>query len=161
MTWAGAEGLVDSVNTYLQANLAAKLDAIDTELSDSLVLEDVVAWYTSEKDLASVQGYPSVFILATDGQIVGWNASYQNLECDVTIAILVLDQTPEDLKKRVYRYVRAIWEVITTGHAARSYGAWQIIGSPQLAWTPIFQDDNSQFISEGRVVFRAFAQETR
>src|SRR3989304_1935742 len=58
------EDLVDSVVSYLEANLPAKLAALDAEYADAIVLESTVATYKGLKSLEEIPNYPVLYALS-------------------------------------------------------------------------------------------------
>lgn len=158
-----AEGLVDRLVTMLGAGMTAKLAALDAEYTDSIVLAPPAAYVIAEQKLEDVAAWPVMYVLVDDTTLDRWGPSFTDSTHRVLIGALVLDQVTDDLKRRLYRYARAIWEVLLAGQLVAANG-YQIIGeTPRFDFSPIFTNDRrSEFASDVtvRVQLRAVPIET-
>lgn len=161
MAWTMVEALVDAMKTYLNTNLPAKLDALDTEYTDTIVLDDIVNYYVGQRSAESVPEYPACFILATDTTIGYWNNSTNEATHEVAISVLVLDPDAEVLQRKVYRYARAIWETLVSAHFAGSLSGFKIIGSPAIGFSPTLVNPDTTYLAECQVIVTAHLQESR
>ncbi len=117
MAYTFAEGLVDSLLSYLESNLPAKLDVIDTQLNDGITLRDPVAYlYRDPWDPRAITTTPVVFTIVPRTAVVQWKETSARQSHQVLIYLVEQDSSPEDLRKRMYRYGRAIWETLVDGH---------------------------------------------
>jgi len=105
------ESILGYIDTRLQAGMAAKLNVIDTEKGD-FVLDDIVNYYQAKKILIS--NFPSIEIYPVNSP--GSDKHSNAVECNHTIAIRVsaTGDDEETIAKKIYRYQRAITEVIKT-----------------------------------------------
>lgn len=160
MAWTMVEGIINALNMYLQTNLPAKITALNTEYDDTYTLADVVAFYVGQKDMDQVPQFPALFILGGDANVAGFNGTYTDAEYEIAVSIMIMDQDAEAIQRRLYRYVRAVWECIVDAHAALSLNGARIIGNPVLGYSDTF-GSTSQYIAEGHVVFKSRNQENR
>jgi len=153
MSWTLSEGLVDAVKTELSSSLPAKLDALDTEYGDGIVLDDPESYYIAEPSIESVHGTTAVLILADD-----WTAGpgdYSAGGClnpthTLRVEIITTDSDAEQLKRRVYRYVRAILEVLDAAHATGGLSGFGPTGSIAPEYSSI-RADGSQLVADARL----------
>ena len=153
MTWTLTEGLVDAIKAALVAGLPAKLDALDAEYADGIVLADPEAYYVSERELESIHGDAAVAILGDS-----WAAQpgqYDAGGCinpvhEVRVAVVAFDVDQETLRRRIFRYVRAIFEVIDAEHATGALAAFGPTGSVTADFSPILTGD-SRVAADGQL----------
>lgn len=161
MAFTLAEGLVDEVVTYLTDNLPARLDLIDTEMTDSLVLADPVVYETAEKSLESLAKYPVCVVLVPDTTIGQWTGVEVWGEHSLLIGMIVLDVDPTDLRKRLYRYARALFEELADAHGDGGI-TWNIgVGPIEINFSPLFSAPDSQFIGDMQITVPMVKKETR
>jgi hypothetical protein len=136
------EGVITSLKTNLSTNMAAKVTALNAEYADSITLANIAAWYIAEQ--ASVQEYPSVFILG-DRSVPeeGQKLTSITVKHEITLTVLATDQNTEALKQRLYRYVRALAEVLNTAAPTLSL----IINFDEMQYSPIFAKEGN-FLSD-------------
>ncbi len=161
MTWTLAEGLVDQVVTFMNANMAAQLNDIDAEMADSIILDDIQAFETSERVLASVQSFPIMIILIDSTGIPQWSGVEVWGEHRLVMGILVKDQDLTDLRKRIYRYGRAMWELIGDAHNDGSVTFQLGVGESVIDFSPMFSTPDSRFIADVTVKVPVTLKETR
>ena len=125
MTLTLAEGLVDALNTYITANIVAKLAALDTEYTDALVLTAPVATYVGIKSLLSVAQYPSLYIILPDQTFQPRSSTGGATKPTVFMGIVEQDMDPEVLQRKLYRYGRALVE-LTLAASPASIAGWAI-----------------------------------
>lgn len=107
------EPILGYIKSRLQSNLAAKLDVIDAEKAD-FTLDDVETFSYYEAKKLSIPQYPSIEIYPITS--AGEDMTYNSVRSYHTIAVRVYatGDDEENIAKRVYRYMRAITEVIKT-----------------------------------------------
>ena len=105
------EPIINKIDTILQAGMVSKLDEIDTEKND-FDLEDIKKYYQCQKIL--IPEYPSIEIFPLDSP--GEDKSYNSVQSVHTIGIrcfaVALDGDEAKLMKKVWRYLRAITELV-------------------------------------------------
>ena len=128
-----AEDLVDEVVTYLEANLAAKLAALDAEYPDSIALQMTVATQKGLKSLEEIPNYPVLYALSPAGivrpRMISESSSEVDARPELSVGIVVLEQDSETLQKRLYRYGRALTELLIDGWGSNSLNNWQFLTS--------------------------------
>jgi len=132
-----AEDLVDTVVAYLEANLAAKLTALDAEYADSIVLEMTVATQKGLKSLEEIPNYPVLYALsptaAVQPRMISPTAAEVESRPELSVGVVVLEQDSETLQKRLYRYARALTELLLDAWGNDLLNAWQFITSEDWA----------------------------
>lgn len=161
MTWTLAEGLADDVVDYLTTNLPARLDLIDAEIGDGITLADPVSWEIAEPSLASLNTFPVGVVLVGDTSLLQWTGVEITGEHAVTIAMLVLDPDSTVLRRRLYRYGRAIFEELADAHGDAGITADIGTGRIELGFSPVFASGDSQFLADVQVVVPMTKKETR
>lgn len=145
MAWEFAEGLVNEITTYLEANLPAKLSAIDAAIGDGIELRDPVE-YLGRDPVASPQRsgtLPILFIGVPQGQITGFKQGGAHQDHVLWIYVLERDPSAEVLKKRMYRYGRAIAEVLIDHHYDTvTVHTWDTIGPIRFDYSPQLTSGN-------------------
>lgn len=155
------EALVDAIKSYLNTNLPAKLDALDTEYTDTIVLDDIVTYYVGQRSAESVPEYPACFILATETAIGYWNNAVSEGAHELAISVLVLDADAEVLQRKVYRYARAVWETLVSAHFAGSLSGFRIIGQPRIGFSPTLVNPDTMYLAECQIIINGHLQESR
>lgn len=135
------EGAIGALKNYLEDNIVAKLDALDSEYDDGVTLEDIAAWY--EGGLPRAQpSHPSICL---HGE--GWTPEEQrhvNLLVGNFINVIVFAADPDEQVrfKRLCRYARAVIELLQEGEATYGYEHFleaRIEVSDSLAAPPFLQ----------------------
>lgn len=157
-----AEGLVDSLNTYITANIAAKLAALDAEYTDTIVLTAPVATYVGIKSLMSVPQCPALYIIAPTSRFQARSTSGGAIKPTVFMGIVEQDMDPEVLQRKLYRYGRALVE-LTLAATPASVAGWAIATDEEWeidTQSGIFTDtDSSVSTSDVWLRVRAYAWE--
>ena len=117
------EGAVSAIKDYLTTNLGAKLNALDAEYDDGITLDDIKAYYTAET--MAIPELPAIYVLGDRTEPTAEGPTHIKAEHYITVAALVTDANNENLRKRLYRYIRAIVEVL---RAARSDATFENAG---------------------------------
>ena len=159
-----AEGLVNAIKTYLDANMAAKLTALDAEYGDGISLETAVATYKGIKSLQLIPNYPVLFIISPN-QTVHVRAAYSATDVEinslptVAVGVVVVDPDNEVLQLRLYRYGRALVELLMEASGARQLDGWSLATGEDWRLdtesAPFSREADSTFIGEVAVELRA------
>lgn len=106
------EGTVAALQAYLEANIAAKIETINTRYGDDVTLDDIKAWYSGNLPSA-IPEYPSVALvgMSCSPPIVTHDDA---LKVDSAITLVVFDAHADDQErfKRLARYMVALIELI-------------------------------------------------
>ena len=145
MAWEFAEGLVNEILTYLEANLPAKLNVIDAAINDGITLRDPVEYLRRDPSLPKLSGtLPLVFVKAPQGKVTMFKETAADQEHVLWIYVMERATDAEELSKRMYRYGRAIFEVLVDHHFDTSpVHTWDPIG--EIRW------DNSPQLTSGSI----------
>lgn len=106
------ENIIATIKTYLETNLATKLEAINLEYDDDLKLIDIKDWRIAE--LTSAPSYP-VGILLGDRIDTTDEGGFIKSFYNISVTCLLTDTNAERLRQRLYRYIRAFSEVLYSG----------------------------------------------
>lgn len=143
--WPMAEAFVDEYIAYLVANLETKISALNTEYADQL-LENIAeeSVYKGEIDLNHVANWPAIFVLVEGSTLDQGHHEFMQQTLDVNASVLVLDQDSEKLREKIYRYTRAIIELLMEGHEAGSI-SWhpKFDGASTIRYSPLYTDGTS------------------
>jgi len=126
------EGVVDALKTYLEANMAAKLDVLDTEYGDGITLADIQKYYIAE--VQAIPEYPSIFILGDNVEVLGEGGSWMKSGNNLDLIVFVGDQDTTILRRRIYRYIRALIELLIT---ARTSQGW-VVNFKSVELSPMY-----------------------
>lgn len=154
MTLKLIEEAISVIKTYLEENMAAKLDVLDAEYGD-FVLDDIRYWYTAE--LTSVPEYPSIIVLGDFTDVEGEGEGWMKANHQIIIVCLATDADAEKLRKRLYRYVRACVGLLKTARGSDGW-AYTIVFS-RLEFSPMYGRAGT-FVSDARLIIRAGRYET-
>jgi hypothetical protein len=143
MSFELMEKVVDDFEEYLKTNMPAKLDALEVEYADTITLDDIKAYYIAEEK--SIPEYPAVFILGDNVVPTQQGASWINGQFNFTIACITIDQDSQTLKRKLYRYMRAIAELVKTCQSANK------VDIGDIEYSPIYGNDDA-FLSDARII---------
>lgn len=150
------EAAISACKTYLSAGMAAKLTALNTAYADSVTLANIKTWYTAE--VSAVPEYPAAFILAESSVVQGEGNGWVKSAHAMTIAFLVGDANAEQLRTRLYRYIRATIELLIE---ARSSGGWAyVIEFDTISFSPMFTRAG-EFLGDARLIASLGRTETK
>lgn len=113
------EAAIDALQSYLEDNIAAKLDVLDAEYSD-FALDDIAFWYKGNMPQAMPK-FPSICLHGD-----GWEPTEQrhvNLLVTNSVDLIVFVGDPDDQRrfKKLCRYARALIELLQEGEATYGY----------------------------------------
>lgn len=160
-----AEGLVVSLQGYIEEYLPAKLAAIDAEYNDGIILEIPIDTYTGIKSLDTIPAYPALYIVSPSEDFrVMMGAAGGDSMPQVLVGIVVVDANSETLQRRVYRYGRALKALMLDAIAASDLNDW-VLSTDEIWHTDFVMSDVMEMESnsyEGRVTLamRALKMET-
>lgn len=172
MTLSLAEGLVDEIASVIEAGQVAKLAALDAEYADGITLEATVATYKGLKSLVTVPNYPVLYVIAPEQGLRLWEVSATAAAVEARprlyAGVLAIDADGEQLQKRLYRYARAIVELLLDAVGAGSLAGWSLsveeewaIDTDTSPFRSTQDSEASSFIGEVSVGMRANKIETK
>ncbi len=141
------EGSVVAVKDYLETNMAAKLDALDTEYADGIALTDIVAYYLAET--LAVPDMPAIYVLGDRTEIESESPGHIKAAHYITVAVLVTDPVNETLRKRLYRHIRAIIELLREARSDAAFVAKAIVFD-SCEFSPMYGRSGT-FLQDARV----------
>lgn len=146
MSFGLIEEAIDTIKDYLETNMPVRLDTLDAEYGD-FELEDIIQWYIAE--LTAIPAYPSVLLLGDYTEITGEGEGWLRGEHVITIVCLITDQETERLRRRLYRYIRAMVELLKEGRADFGYA----IVFERIEFSPLY-GRGSDFLGDSRLVVK-------
>ena len=156
MTVALAEDVVTKLLAYFGTNMPAKLAALNAEYNDGVTLGDLSYYDAEQEELPTAA---SLFVLAdsTDMRERGGGRAWITNRTAITLVVLVTDMNTSALRRKLYRYLRALVELLNTGESTPGfpYGVFAMAAS----FSPILRDGANPFFSDARLTFEAFRQE--
>lgn len=111
------ESIVDKLVTYFKANFAAKVAALNTAYDDEFELETpdtTVGYFVGAKAIEDGATYPCVFVWGDSMVIDRYGEGYTDASHEVEIVVAVRHGEPEQVQRQMYRYARAVWELIVS-----------------------------------------------
>jgi hypothetical protein len=141
LTLTLTEGLIDTLYDYFSANLSTKLAALDTEYPDAIVLRNPAKILVGMKSLRSIDVHPALFIYSDEQEFEPKSATGGKDWPAVMVGITEVDMNAENLQRRVYRYRRAIIELLLAAPATAS--GWVISTGERWA-SGTFVDDRTE-----------------
>lgn len=151
------EPILDQVKSILESNLSTKLDEIDSEWSD-FELDDISDYFIGEMGLISQ--YPAIELIPVDSP--GEEFTTVSVKCTHRVAVRIWatdDQNDrERLSRRIYRYQRAVTEVLKEDDNLNSYvDLVNFVGHEYESWQ---ETEFGATLYGGKVVFDIDKEET-
>lgn len=146
MTLTLMEGAVNAVKDYLNTNMATKLDVLDSEYNDGITLTDIKTYYLAE--VLAVPEMPSIFVLGNRTEVTAESLTHIKAPHYISVVVIVTDQKTDTLRKRLYRHIRAIVEVIRAGVEAGSIGYAVVFDS--FEYSPMYGREGT-FLQDAKV----------
>lgn len=108
------EGIVDKLLAYFEANLPAKIRALNAEYADDIKLKppERGGYYAGEKALLDGSDYPRIFVVGEGWTPTRYNQNMTDADHRVLIIAGVKSDDTSVLQRQMYRYGRAIWELV-------------------------------------------------
>lgn len=113
MTLALIEGAVNAIKDYLETNMGDKLDELDAEYDDGITLADIQNYYLAET--LAIPAMPAIYVLGDRTEPEAEGPTHIKAAHYISVAVMVTDNDNETLRKRLYRHVRAIVELLREG----------------------------------------------
>lgn len=156
MTILLTDKLVDDLRAYVDANVGTYITAVNTAFNDAITLGSVDSVRVDDPETGvRVQIQNAVVnIVATVGTIGHWNQSVAHAGQDVVFWITVREQDKEALRRKLYRYLLALWNCLVAGHYSADFDwAMGIEVDPQFDYSETFTSNNVLH-ADARLVIR-------
>ena len=140
------EATIDAIKDYLETNMAAKIAALNTEYGD-FTLDGIQAYYIAE--LAAIPEQPAILILGDKTDVEREADNYLKGRHTVSVVVVATDQDAEQLRRKLYRYVRAVVELLREARSSVGWG--YIINFDSFEFSPMFGKGHS-FLQDARVL---------
>ena len=124
------EGIVDRLLGHFADNLPAKLAALNAEYNDgiTLVTPPSGAYFVGERSVTDGPNWPSLYVFGEGMTIERHNATFTDATHEVTITIAVRGLDTEVIQRSLYRYVRALWELLVERFFAVTADDYPLVG---------------------------------
>lgn len=118
------EGIIDRLLAYYRDNLPGKLAALSSEYGDDVELRapEEPCYYVGELELNPFLDYPKLFILGDRMEVERYSNEYTDATHQVSIIAALKNADPQTLRRQMYRWGRALWE-LTVARFFASTGA--------------------------------------
>ena len=146
------EGVVNAVNTYIQANMPAKLDTLDAEYGD-FTLDNIKTYYIAE--VKAIPGYPSIFLLGDNVEVLGEGGNWLKSGNNLDIIVFVGDQDTTILRRKIYRYIRALIELLITSRTSQGW----VVNFKSVELSPMYSK-GGDYLSDAHLAVEIVATET-
>ena len=148
------EGAIDAASNFLELNMSAKLDALDAEYGDFL-LDKIRQYYIAE--LSEIPELPAILVLADRTEIDREADNYIRAKHYMNVVALANDQDAEQLRRRLYRYTRAITELLREARSSLGWG--YVIVFDGIKFSPVYTSESS-FYQDSRVMMHLNRSDT-
>lgn len=128
MGFTGAEPILDALKTSLAARMPARLDALEAALLPALTLADIAEFDIGDRDV--VEAFPAcVITVRPPATVEHEKLARMNIGWPVELRLMFNDETPEDLERRMLRYLRATLEALVDAETAGEFPfTWSLTG---------------------------------
>ncbi len=135
------EGAIAALKSYFEDTIADKLDVLDAEYDDGIVLADIQKFYEGNFP-RSTPATPSVILHGESFDPEEQEDDTLYIKNYINITVVCGDADPEVRFKRLSRYTRAFIELLQEGEATYGYIHWlegRVEVSNTLAVPPFLQ----------------------
>ncbi|MGR3310664.1 MAG: hypothetical protein ACUZ77_07800, partial [Candidatus Brocadiales bacterium] len=127
-----------------------KLDEIETVRSDGIVLDDVAAYYVTNRLKDMIVSYPCIFILGEETPSANRIGKKREFRHKIIIRIFSRDVEEEILQRKLWRYVEAVEKVLNQDETLAGAAIYSVITahkySPSYKAGMLFVKDASLLI---------------
>lgn len=131
--------LARQLHTYLSANINTQVAAVDTLFSDAIDLTPFGASeirYDDPRDGARTV-VPVLNIVCINGRMTDWRQNSARPMMRFMFWITCRDQDAQVLRRKLYRYLLALWNTLVAGHFASSID-WSMVGEPEFDYSETY-----------------------
>ncbi len=161
MAWGLVEAIVDEIIQHFKDDLRAKLKTLDAEYKDGIILAEPRAIRMTDPE-APASGIsimaPELFVIGAETNFELWRQTTVMSTHAIVIWLMAQDADREILRKRVYRYGRALFEVLVAGHFDSSI-TWNMIDPISISYSPIMAREHES-LADVRILANFTKQET-
>ena len=100
------EDVVLKIKSILQTNLPTKLDTIETQRGDGIVLDDIASFFISRFQKDDAFARPAIFVIGEDTPIIDFRlGTAREIEAKHIIGIILIAEDADDdvLQKKMWR----------------------------------------------------------
>lgn len=156
MTIKLTDELIDEIREHLASDLPTRITAVNAAFADAITLAnfDAVRVDDPETGVRTQMIAATLHVVATVGSIGHWNQSVAHTTQDVVLWVTARDQDKQVLRRKLYRYLLAVWNSLVAGHYSGEI-PWSmgIDIEPQFDYSETFTRDNVMY-ADARLVIR-------
>lgn len=136
------EDAVNTLLTMIRERMPAKIDELNTEFAgDGIELEQVLEGSYFDAEQLTLENYPAIEVLGSTTRFETDTMSLLKTAHEVVISCTVMDdQDVSRLRRKVYRYARALVEVLREIRQDGHFISW---GDPPIDFSPAFRNRNT------------------
>ena len=138
MGMTGMEAVLEAVETTLKAKMAAKVTALNAAYADAVVLADVATYAWESRNFAA-QEYPAIILDPAKSLPEERYVGAMNERHTLIIFAAVTDSGAKALLKRLFRYARAVREILTTEYDLG--GVTNSVSVISTTYSPTYADE--------------------
>lgn len=106
------EDIVNKIKLMLETNLPARLDEIEASRNDGIVLNDIAAYYVTNRLKDMLVSFPCIFILGEETPSANRIGKKRDFRHRIIIRIFIRDVDEEILQRQLWRYMEAVEKVL-------------------------------------------------
>lgn len=149
------EYVVNGLITFLEANLPTKLAELQAEYNDGIILDPIKGYYISEKK--DVPEFPAIFVIDDETDFPDQRNDYVVGIHRLLVVVAVTDQNEDNLTHKLWRYRRAIAEVVNQDNTLGIGALKADFG--RFFPTPMFTDKSATFMKDSYMQVEVWTQE--
>lgn len=140
---------MDELRVQLQANLPAKIAALQPTFAPALAMPPPLAYVFGEREVF-YEGLPVVQLLARPTLVRNEERRWQDHEHVVDIAFFVGDVDQENVQRLLFRYTRCVLETFAERRKAGAFTLGMTLRDREIDYSPLAQLSGAQYV---RAVF--------
>jgi|GEM_PF-1614529 len=156
MGMTGMEAALQAVEDTLSANMAAKITALNDEYGDGIELSDIITYSWDKRNFAA-QEYPACVLddiksIPEEQYMMGMSMRHL-----IDVYVVAVGSDAKELKQRLFRYVRAIWEILTSNHTLG--GVSHSVGFGETEYGPTFTEKERKYLKSIAIEIEVYKKE--
>lgn len=153
------EAALEEIKTLLENNLPSELTTIENDKNDGITLEDPADYFFGER--SKLNQTPAIHVVPGGGPLSQGN-QFMETDLNVSIFVTLKENQPENLKKKVMRYIKGIRKVLEKNEdSANSLGFdFDRGGGVNYSPTLAHAENANEFLQGGRISLLVMNRET-
>lgn len=121
------EDIVNKIKLLLETNLPARLDGIETTRNDGIVLNNIAAYYVTNRLKDMIVSYPCIFIIGEETPGANRIGKKREFRHKIIIRIFCRDVDEDVLQRQLWRYVEAVEKVLNQDLTLAGVATYSVI----------------------------------